>query len=143
MQIRLATPQDSEQLYLLNEKFNGKDETTLDNIKESLSKNHQEIVVVAEEKNILAGFVCVQMKKSFCYNDYMPEITEVFVLEEYRRRKIASEMILFAEKYCKQNYSLHKFELLTGNKNLEAQALYHTLGYRNEGELHLSKRGVK
>ena len=64
MQIRLATPQDSEQLYLLNEKFNGKDETTLDNI-----------------------------------------------------------------------------ELLTGNKNLEAQALYDTLGYRNEGELHLSKQG--
>ena len=25
------------------------------------------------------GLVCVQLKKSFCYDDYMPEITEVYV----------------------------------------------------------------
>lgn len=37
--IRLAIAEDAEQLFLLNEQFNGKDETILDNIKESLSNN--------------------------------------------------------------------------------------------------------
>ena len=46
--IRLAITEDAEQLFLLNEQFNGKDET------------------VAEEGDILVGFVCIQIKKSFC-----------------------------------------------------------------------------
>ncbi|MCH5265836.1 MAG: GNAT family N-acetyltransferase [Lachnospiraceae bacterium] len=138
--IRLATLEDAEQLFSLNEKFNGKDETELDKLKDSLSNNEQEVIVVAEEDNILVGFVCVQLKKSFCYSDYLPEITEVFVDENYRRRKIASKMIAFAETYCRENYPLHKFELLTGKKNAKAQALYASLGYCDEGEIHLTKR---
>ena len=74
------------------------------------------------------------------YNDYRPEISEVYVRPEYRRRKIASRMILFAEEYCEKNYPLHKFELLTGGKNLIAQSVYDRLGYKNDHELHLSKR---
>lgn len=138
--IRLATLNDAEQLHALNEKFNGKGETTLGNIKESLLNNKQEVIVVAEENSILVGFICVQMKKSFCYDDYLPEITEVFVENGYRRRKIASNMISFIETYCLQNYSLHKFELLTGKNNLEAQALYDSIGYSDEVEIHLTKR---
>lgn len=138
--IRLANIEDSEQLLCLNEKFNGKDETTLDNVKESLSKNQQEVIVVAEENGRLVGFVCVQLKRSFCYDVYSPEITEVFVDEDYRRKKYASRMIEYAESYCRGKYPLHKFELLTGKKNLEAQALYDSLGYRDDGEVHLSKR---
>ena len=49
-------------------------------------------------------------------------------------------MIAFAETYCKENYPLHKFELLTGKKNVNAQALYASLGYCDEGEIHLTKR---
>ena len=44
---RLATVEDSEQLLCLNEKFNGKDETTLDSLKASLLNNQQEVIVVA------------------------------------------------------------------------------------------------
>lgn len=138
--IRLATADDAEQLFLLNEQFNGKNETILENIKESLSNNKQEFVVVAEESGILMGFVCVQIKKSFCYSNAMAEITEVFVDEKYRRRKYASKMIAYAEMYCTQNYSLHKLELLTGKENLEAQAMYQTQGYHEEDEILLVKR---
>ena len=53
---------------------------------------------------------------------------------------IASEMIAYAEEHCVNNYPLHKYELLTGSKNLIAQSLYNKLGYINDGELHLSKR---
>lgn len=48
-------------------------------------------------------------------------------------------MITFAEDYCFKNYPLHKYELLTGKKNIVAQSLYGKLGYTDD-ELHLSKR---
>ena len=138
--IRLATVEDAEQLFLLNEQFNGKDENILDNVKESLLHNKQEVVVVAEDKDILVGFLCVQIKKSFCYSDIVAEITELFVNEKYRRRKIASNMIEFVEKYCIQNYAIHKFELLTGKDNYEAQALYQNKGYYEKDEMLFVKR---
>lgn len=138
--IRLATIKDAEQLNILNEEFNGKGETILENIKNCLTNNQQEVVVVAEVDDMLVGFVCVQLKKSFCYDDYMPELTEVYVKTEHRKKGIASEMIRFAEGYCSKTYPLHKFELLTGNENNIAQIVYGKLGYENDGEIHLSKR---
>ena len=138
--VRIATVKDAEQLSILNDEFNGEGETSIDNIRNSLMNNCQEVVIVADEDDLLVGFVCIQLKKSFCYDDYMPEITEVYVKPTYRKKGIASEMIAFAESYCSKNYSLHKYELLTGKENLVAQALYNKLGYIDDNELHLSKR---
>ena len=137
--VRIANGNDAEQLKRLNGEFNG-EETTIESIRESLINNQQEVVIVAQEDNVLVGFVCVQLKKSFCYEDYMPEITEVYVMPEYRKRGIASNMILFAEEYCSKKYPLHKYELLTGKKNVVAQSVYGKLGYTDDGEMHLSKR---
>ena len=141
--VRIATVNDAEQLNILNIEFNGEGETSIDNIRKSLMYNKQEFVIVADEDNMLVGFVCVQLKKSFCYDDYMPEITEVYVKPAYRKRGVASEMLTFAENYCSKNYPLHKYELLTGQKNLVAQSVYSKLGYADDKELHLSKRVKK
>ena len=138
--VRIAIGQDAEQLEILNNEFNGEGETTLDNIRASLADNKQEIVVVDEMNGELTGFVCVQLKKSFCYDDYMPEITEVYVKPHYRRNGIARAMITYAEEYCKSHYPVHKFELLTGTENDDAQSVYAKLGYSEDGELHLAKR---
>lgn len=138
--IRTATLNDAEQLNILNIEFNGENEASLENIKNSLMNNKSEAVIVSEEDGILVGFVCVQLKKSFCYDDFMPEITEVYVKPEYRKRGIAGQMISFAEDYCQKNYPLHKFELLTGKRNLIAQSVYQRLGYADDNEVHMSKR---
>ena len=138
--VRIAMLQDAEQLEILNNEFNGEGETTLDNLRKSLADNKQEIIVVDEQNGELTGFVCVQLKKSFCYDDYMPEITEVYVKPQYRRNGIARAMITYAEEYCKSHYPLHKFELLTGDENAGAQSVYAKLGYCEDGELHLAKR---
>ncbi len=138
--IRLATESDAEQLSVLNDEFNGKGETTIDNIRNSLINNRQEVVIVDDENDVLVGFVCVQLKKSFCYDEYMPEITEVYVNPKYRENGIARKMIAFAEDYCSKQYPLHKYELLTGKKNNIAQLVYGKLGYVDDGEIHLSKR---
>jgi len=141
--VRKATIKDAEQLCILNDEFNGLGETTLDKIRNSLMNNQQEIVIVDDENDVLTGFVCVQLKKSFCYDEYMPEITEVYVRPAYRKKGIASEMLAFAEDFCTKNYPLHKYELLTGTENIIAQSLYNKLGYVDDGELHLSKRVKK
>lgn len=138
--IRKANVSVAEQLSILNDEFNGKGETTIDNIRNSLVNNRQEVVIVDEENNELVGFVCVQLKKSFCYDEYFPEITEVYVKPSYIKRGTASKMITFAEDYCIKNYPLHKYELLTGRKNIIAQAVYSKLGYIEDNELHFSKR---
>ena len=138
--VRIATVNDAEQLNILNIEFNGEGEASIDNIRDSLKDNKQEVVIVAEEDDMLVGFVCVQLKKSFCYDDYMPEITEVYVKPSYRKKGIAGEMISFAENYCSQNYPVHKYELLTGKENFVAQSVYSRLGYTDDKELHLSKR---
>lgn len=138
--VRIAAAKDAVQLGILNDEFNGKDETTIDHIRNSIVNNKQEVVIVDDENGVLTGFVCVQLKKSFCYDEYMPEITEVYVNPTYRRKGIATEMIAFAEDYCTRNYPLHKYELLTGKNNMIAQSVYGKLGYRDDGELHLSKR---
>ncbi|MBR6790196.1 MAG: GNAT family N-acetyltransferase [Oscillospiraceae bacterium] len=138
--VRKATENDAEQLNVLNNEFNGEGETTVENIRKSLSDNRQEFVVVDDENGLLTGFACVQLKKSFCYDDYMPEITEVYVRPAYRKQGIAGRMIAFAEDYCSKNYPVHKFELLTGDDNFIARSVYAKLGYAGDHELHLSKR---
>lgn len=85
--IRLASVDDAAELELLNAEFNGKGKTTEESIRASLLTNRREIVIVADGSGgRLAGFVCVQLKKSLCYEDFMPEITEVYVRPEYRGR---------------------------------------------------------
>ena len=143
MMVRIATEKDAEQLEILNNEFNGEGETTLDNIRASLAGNKQEVIVVDEQNGELTGFVCVQLKKSFCYDDYMPEITEVYVKPQYRRCGVARTMIAYAEEYCKSHYPLHKFELLTGAENDVARIAYAKLGYCEDAELHLAKRFVR
>ena len=138
--VRIATVDDAEQLGVLNGEFNGENETTVEAIRSSLAGNPQEVVVVDEEDGVLRGFVCVQLKRSFCYGDCAPEITEVYVCPAYRRRGIASGMIRFAEEYCLKNCALRRFELLTGEGNRTARSLYDKLGYNRDHELHLSKR---
>ena len=138
--VRIATVQDAEQLEILNNEFNGEGETTLDRIRESLAGNEQELVFIDEANGELTGFVCVQLKKSFCYDEYMPEITEVYVKPRYRRCGVARSMIAYAEEYCKQHYPLHKFELLTGAQNDVARIAYAKLGYCEDADLHLAKR---
>lgn len=141
--VRIATVQDAEQLEILNNEFNGDGETSINNIRASLADNKQEVIVVDEQNGELTGFVCVQLKKSFCYDDYMPEITEVYVKPQYRRHGVARAMITYAEEYCKSHYPLHKFELLTGAENDIARIAYAKLGYCEDAELHLAKRFVR
>ncbi len=137
--IRTAKVEDAGQLELLNAEFNGAGKTTLENIKASLEFNKGEIVIVAEEAGVLNGFLCLQLKKSFCYDAYMPEISEVYVRHEQRKKGIASSMIAFAENLCMGSYPSKEISVITGAANSVAQTVYERIGFRDVGEKHLSK----
>ncbi|MBP3650798.1 MAG: GNAT family N-acetyltransferase [Clostridia bacterium] len=137
--IRLATDRDAESLHRLNAAFNGTGLSTPEHIRDSLLHNRQEVVVVAQEGEALVGFVCVQLKQSFCYEASMPEITEVYVDSAYRQKGYATQMIAYAETVCAQRGPMQPFELLTGRKNLAAQAVYRKSGYVADDRLHMSK----
>ncbi|MDE6211090.1 MAG: GNAT family N-acetyltransferase [Clostridia bacterium] len=138
--IRLATPLDAQQLFLLNEEFNGKGVVTLDIIKERLENNKCEIIVVSEENGVVVGFVCAQVMISFCYSKTYAEITEVFVTKEHRRKGYASKMIEFIQDYCKENFCVENFQLFTGRNNRKAKRLYKSLGYRRDNATLMRKR---
>ena len=85
--VRLASVGDAGELERLNAEFNGKGKTTEESIRASLLQTGEVVIVADGNGGRLAGFVCVQLKKSFCYDEYMPEITEVYVRPEYRGRE--------------------------------------------------------
>ncbi len=116
--IRLAEPGDAAQLYGLNERFNGPSGSTVELMARSLRENTQELVIVADLEGILAGFVCVQVKRSFCYEIPSAEVTEVFVDEEYR---LGREMLSLAERAAVERFGpLGELTVLTGEDNLPA-----------------------
>lgn len=143
MIIRKAAAEDAPELSVMNTEFNGCGGPDPEMIRESLCSNAQEIVFVSEKDGKLTGFLCMQLKRSFCYTDLTAEITEMYVRPEYRRNGTASEIMLYAERFCREEYQVRKFELLTGDDNQPARSLYESRGYECDGEIHMSKRSVQ
>ena len=143
MIIRKAAAEDAPELSVMNTEFNGYGGPDPEMIRESICSNAQEIVFVSEKDGKLTGFLCMQLKRSFCYTDLTAEITEMYVRPEYRRNGTASEIMLYAERFCREEYQVRKFELLTGDDNQPARSLYESQGYECDGEIHMSKRSVQ
>ena len=137
--IRLAQVSDAPELLKLNDLFNGEGCNSLSAIKKSLSSNEQEIVCIATDKDMLVGFCCGQIFKSMCYRVNYGEITELFVLESYRRHGVASGLIAFVEAEF-QKREINHFQLFTGKSNERAQTFYRALGYVESSEIMFRKR---
>ena len=135
---RVAQLSDAPELNKLNDLFNGDGCNTLEAIEESLKENEQEIVCVAADGNKLVGFCCGQFLKSMCYSNNYAEITELYVMDEYRRQGIGRHLLQFTEDILIKREVKH-LHILTGNKNIAAQALYRTCGYADTSEILLDK----
>ena len=122
--VRLASVGDAGELERLNAEFNGKGQDYEESIRACFLQTGARLssLRTATEDGSPAWPAC-SAEKSFCYDEYMPEITEVYVRPEYRGRGVAREMLIFAQEYCKI-YPLDSFELLTGSDNTAAQKLY-------------------
>ena len=72
--------------------------------------------------------------------DKLPFLNCLFVLPESRGQGLGTAMLKLAqEAYIRRYGRPEGFELLTGEDNLPARALYGGLGFQPDGELHLFK----
>ena len=80
--IRKANSADANDLLILNEKFNGKQDISKEMIERSLESNTSEEVFVAVNNERVIGFCCIRIYSSFCYSVSYAEITEIYVDDE-------------------------------------------------------------
>ena len=90
-------------------------------------------VFIAEVNDSPAGFIAFEKKsgQSFFERGLYIHVHEVFVVEEHRRKGIASELLERAEEFCRdKDYEM--IQLSVNVKNGAAQQLYDEHGYSRE-----------
>ena len=136
--IRLAKLSDAPELQKLNDLFNGEGTNSLEDISETLKTNTLETVCVADDRGRLAGFCCGQVCKSICCPILYAEITELFVMREYRRQGLGKQLLRYMETEL-INSGVRHFHILTSKDKFVAQALYHSFGFLDTSEMLLEK----
>ena len=136
--IRKAIPSDAKELMKLNTIFNGENSTTLEKMENMLHTNKDEIVYVASYNEILVGFSCAYIMRSACYSYNYGEVTELFVLKEYRKKGIGRKLLQHTENELSEHGVTH-IHMLTHSSNIVAQSLYHSCGYTDTSEILLDK----
>lgn len=137
MEIRLANENDTDALYELNELFNGPG-TSREHIRRSLGTNEREIVCIAVQNGIGAGYCCAQQIRSMCYDRDFAEIEELYVQPEFRRRGVGEKLMALMEETLRAKGITH-FHLCTGVKNLPARSLYEKVGFTDKGDMQYTK----
>ena len=138
IEIRKAVASDAPELYRLNLLINDEDTNSIEGIEKFLKNNKQEYIYVAAEDNRLVGFCCGHIKPSFCYSCNNGEVTELVVMDEYRRQGIGRRLITHMENEFK-NLGVAYVHLLTGDRNKVAQMFYLSCGYNDKYRMLLEK----
>ena len=138
--VREATPDDAPALQRLNTAFNGEGVPDAESIRAALSRSMQEFTCIAECDGAAVGFLCGQVLHSWCYEMPTVEIAELYVAETHRRQGAARQLMQLAETIAAERFGATKTVLLTGSRNLAAQAFYEAQGYRRDSEIHYTKR---
>ncbi|MBM4425617.1 MAG: GNAT family N-acetyltransferase [Chloroflexi bacterium] len=136
--ISIASVDDAHAISRLNLLFNEADESA-ENIAARMSDpNCVETVILAKVVDEAVGFALVRVVPSVLYAAPHTELTELYVMEEFRQQGIASDLIAFAEQVAVQK-GARSILVQTGDDNLSALALYKKHGYE-EYDLTLKKK---
>jgi len=136
--ISIATVEDAPVIAKLNLLFNEVDESPQDIAARMSDPACVETVFLAKVTDEAIGFALVRVVPSVLYTAPHAELTELYVVDEYRQRRIASDLIAFAEKVAVQK-GARSILVQTGEDNLPALALYKKIGYE-EYDLTLKKK---
>ena len=138
--IRIAKATDASDLLILNEKFNGKQNITVEMIELSLkSKNGEDVFVAVVDEKVI-GFCCTRIYSSFCYSVRYAEINEIYVDDSFQHKGIGTALLTYAEEYLKDN-NIVNIQLFTGGENFSAQTFYEKNGYEKTNEIMYRKKG--
>lgn len=135
--ISLASTEDAPSITKLNLLFNEVDESPAAIATRMNDPACVETVILAKMDDEAVGFALVRVVPSVLYSTPHAELTELYVMDEYRQRGIASGLIAFAEQIAVQK-GARSILVQTGDDNLSALALYKKIGYE-EYDLVLKK----
>jgi ribosomal protein S18 acetylase RimI-like enzyme len=91
--VRTASSADAEALAALNAEFNGVARTP-GAIRESLtSAASLETVLVAQDDEVVVGFLALQTLRSVCYAEPWVEVTELYVAPPHRNRGVGRALL--------------------------------------------------
>ncbi|MBK6793163.1 MAG: GNAT family N-acetyltransferase [Anaerolineales bacterium] len=136
--ISVATAEDALAISRLNLLFNEVDESPQAIAARMSDPACVETVILAKIADEAVGFALMRVVSRILYSTPHAELTELYVLEEFRQQGVASDLIAFAEKVAAQKGAL-SIIVQTGDDNLPALALYKRLEYE-EYDLVLKKR---
>ena len=135
--ISLASIHDASDIAKLNRLFNEVDESPEAIAARMSDPNCVETVILAKVDDATVGFALIRVVPSVLYATPHAELTELYVMDDYRQRGIASELIAFAEQVAAQK-GARSILVQTGDDNVPALSLYHKHGYE-EYDLTLRK----
>ena len=136
--ISMATMGDAHAIAKINLLFNEVDESPEAIAARMSDPNCVETVILAKVANKAVGFALVRVVPSVLYSTPHAELTELYVMEKFRQRGIASDLVAFAEQVAVQK-GARSILVQTGDDNQPALSLYKKLGY-DEYDLTLKKR---
>lgn len=136
--ISLASAKDAAAIAKLNLFFNEVEESPEAIAARMSDPNCVETVILAKVDDETIGFALVRVVPSVLYAAPHAELTELYVMDEYRQRGIASELIAFAEQVAAQK-GARSILVQTGDDNVPALTLYKKHGYE-EYDLTLKKK---
>ncbi len=136
MDVRLATINDLDELFFLNELF--ENTTTKQLMEKSILENQNEIICIAFIDGVACAYATAIIISSMCYENSRADIETLFVRQEYRNQGIGEALIKCLEDELLSRGIVH-FHLTTHSGNNVALSLYKKIGYKNTGELLLDK----
>lgn len=103
--------------------------TTASDIERFLLRGSTEQLFVAQLAERLIGYAAVQLTASFAYTRPAAELTNLFVLPDYRRRGVGLKLVEAAIAYSEEQQALELFARVS-RSNAGAIALYELAGLR-------------
>lgn len=126
--ISIAFIDDAPAIARLNLLFNEVDESAEAIAARMSDPACVETVILAKVADEVVGFALVRVVPSVLYSTPHAELTELYVMDEFRQQGIASDLIAFAEQVAAQK-GARSILVQTGDDNVPALALYKKHGY--------------
>jgi ribosomal protein S18 acetylase RimI-like enzyme len=136
--ISLATVDDAQDIAHLNLLFNEATDPAEAIAARMSDPARVETIILAKTTDKTVGFALVRVIPCVLYADPHAELTELYVLEEYRQQGIGKALVAFAEGIAKQQ-GAKSLLVLTGDDNLSALSFYRENGFE-EDDVSLRKK---
>lgn len=128
IQFSLATTNDAHDIARLNLLFNEGHKSAEAIASDMMNPNCVESAILAKTSDQTIGFALIRIVRTVLYETPHAELTELYVIEEFRQQGVASDLIAFAEKIAIQK-GAKSMIVQTGDDNIPALSLYHKHGY--------------